>query len=90
MNWETEIDFIKDMDALKKQLGNRIKELRLSRGLRQVDFDEGEPSGVALSVYQTIESGKANPSLITLYKIASKLGVDIKELFEFGKPPSTS
>ena len=75
------MEFNDELSGLKSRLGDRLKSLRVARGLRQADFDEGEPSGVALSVYQSIESGKANPSLSTLFKISRKMNVSLEEIF---------
>ena len=77
------MDFESAAGDMKKRLGERIRHLRLARGLRQADFDEGDPTGIALSVYQSIEKGRANPSLTTLFKIAWKLDMELKDLFLF-------
>ena len=63
------------------KIGHRIIQLRNEKGIRQVDLaininiDDGS--------LRRIESGKTNPTIKTLEKIANGLGVDIKELFDF-------
>ncbi|MBS4760838.1 MAG: helix-turn-helix transcriptional regulator [Clostridium sp.] len=65
----------------KKLLGQRIKELRKKSNLTQeklaelIDIETGSLSG--------IESGRHFPSLPTLEKIALKLNIEMKALFEF-------
>lgn len=67
---------------LSKNLGKRIKELRLSIGKKQweiADILEMERSN-----YTRIESGKQCPNDANLEKIALALNVEIKDLFDFG------
>ena len=65
------------MIALK--LGQRIKELRLKKGLSQekfallIDMDR--------TYYASVESGKRNISLNNIEKIANGLEVSLDELF---------
>ena len=66
------------MINLSVLIGNRIRELRKERGLRQEDM---EKFGLSYKYYQRIESGKVNVTLKTLEKIANALGVDPAELF---------
>lgn len=61
-------------------LGQRIKEIRISKGISQEKF--------ALSIYMdrtyyaSVESGKRNISLINIEKIAKGLGLTLEELFK--------
>lgn len=61
-------------------LGQRIKEIRISKGISQEKF--------ALSIdmdrtyYASVESGKRNISLINIEKIAKGLGLTLEELFK--------
>ena len=52
-----------DIDKIKRQLGIRFKELRLSKGLKQEDL---EPWGFSYRYYGKIERGLANLTLDTL------------------------
>lgn len=65
----------------KKLLGKRIKELRKNKGLTQENF--AELINIETSSLSGIESGRHFPSLPTLERIAIKLDVEIKNLFEF-------
>jgi transcriptional regulator with XRE-family HTH domain len=58
-------------------IGNRIRELRKARDLRQEDM---AGFGLSYKYYQRIEAGKVNMTLKTLEKIAGALGVDAAEL----------
>jgi len=64
---------------LLKTLGEKIKSVRLEKGLRQNEiayrchFDK--------SSYNNIESGKRNITIITLYKISYALNVPIETFF---------
>ena len=65
-----------------KIVGNRIKKLRESKGLSQVDLVgkmEGEIDPTNIS---RIESGRTNPTIFTLYRIAEALEVELKELID--------
>jgi transcriptional regulator with XRE-family HTH domain len=61
-------------------LGERIKALRLERGLQQRQL--AEKAELAPSMVSQIESGRLTPSLHTLGKIAAVLGVAIAALFD--------
>lgn len=68
------------MERLSGLIGNRIKELRKERGLRQEDMEE---FGLSYRYYQKIESGRANITLGTVEKVARALKIDVRELFTF-------
>ena len=65
------------MTNLSALMGNRIRELRKARDLRQEDMAR---FGLSYKYYQRIEAGKVNMTLKTLEKIAGALGVDAAEL----------
>lgn len=64
---------------ITKQLGDRIKQLRIQKGLSQEKF--------ALSIFMdrtyfaSVESGKRNISILNIKKIADGLGISLSELF---------
>jgi transcriptional regulator with XRE-family HTH domain len=58
-----------------------VAEVRVQSGLTQEEFAE-RVAGVGLKYYQRIEAGRANMTVLTLAKFASRLGVEIRELFE--------
>jgi transcriptional regulator with XRE-family HTH domain len=67
-------------------LGERIKALRAERGLQQRQL--AEKAELAPSMVSQIESGRLTPSLHTLGKIATALGVAIAALFDGRLPGS--
>ena len=62
-------------------LGKRIKEIRLLKKIAQTEI--AYRCGFDKSNYNTIESGKRNPTIISLLKIAKALDVSITDLFNF-------
>ena len=60
--------------------GKNLKKARIEKGLSQetltldIGFDR--------TYISLLERAKRNPSLITIYRIANHLKIDIKELFE--------
>ena len=67
------------MDNLEKNIGNNIKEVRLSKGLSQEALAERcKFSNTTLSAY---ENGRKNPGLATTAKIAKALNVSIERLY---------
>ena len=64
-------------------LGERIKALRLERGLQQRQL--AEKADLTPSMVSQIESGRLTPSLNTLGRLAAALGVSIPALFD-GQP----
>jgi putative transcriptional regulator len=65
-------------DALLKQLGNRIKELRRFKNMTQAEL--ASAIGKDQQSIQRLESGKINPSFFYLQEIATGLGVSIQEI----------
>lgn len=65
----------------KRSLGKRIAALRRARGLSQETL--AEKSGYSTEFISLVERGINAPSVDGLDKIASALGVKIKELFDF-------
>jgi len=70
----------------KKLLGKRIKELRKNKGLTQEKF--AEMINLETASLSGIESGRHFPSLPTLERIANKLNVEIKTLFDYNPTKS--
>jgi DNA-binding XRE family transcriptional regulator len=67
-----------EADAGRKQLGRRLRALRLDRGLSQTDLaDQARVSRVTLA---RVESGVQSPGLATLDTLARALKVDFVEL----------
>jgi len=69
------------MNDIKKQLGQRIKEIRKSKNLTQEKLAEN--IGIESNNLSRLESGKNYPSAETVSKLAKALGVAVYELFIF-------
>ncbi|MFI3301199.1 MAG: helix-turn-helix transcriptional regulator [Candidatus Gastranaerophilales bacterium] len=69
------------MSKVKKLFGLRIKELRKEKEITQDYF--AEMIEIATRNLSKIETGKCFPSPEKLEKIATSLGCEIKDLFDF-------
>ncbi len=67
---------------IEKSLGKRIAELRKARSLTQEKF--AEKSGYSIEFISLVERGVNAPAVAGLEKIAKALGVEVKDLFDFG------
>lgn len=71
---------IVNKDKFLKQFGERVAEVRKSKGLTQEQLAD------LIEVHRTyigfIEQGKRNPLIWNVYKIADKLQVDLSTLFK--------
>jgi len=63
------------------QVGKRIKELRIQKGISQVDLVGRMDGNIDPTNISRIEAGRTNPTLLTLQRIANALEVNISELF---------
>ena len=66
---------------INKKLGNRIKYLRLQRGLSQEKL--AEAIDIATTSLSYVETGRSFMTLVTLEKLAKVLNVDLYEIFQF-------
>ena len=62
-------------------VGKRIKDIRESKGFSQVELVGRMQGEIDPTNISRIESGRTNPTLFTLYRIASALEVPLKDLF---------
>lgn len=69
-------------EVFLKKLGNRLRELRKRKGLRQEDFDDDTASSITIRGLQGIEYGEKNPKIYTLYKMSQKLGLNLSEVLD--------
>lgn len=69
------------MKPIKKLLGERIREIRKSKGFTQEQL--AEMVGVEPRHISRVEGGYNSPSIERLAKIADALGVPINEFFNF-------
>ena len=68
------------------EMGERLREARRARSLSLRTL--AERLGVSPSLISQIETGRANPSVSTLYAIAAELDVSLDELlFNDRRPP---
>ena len=63
---------------MRKLVGDNCKRIRTERGLTQEQLSER--SGLSQQYLSDLERGKRNPTIITIYEIASALGVSHVEL----------
>lgn len=69
---------LRKMEDIKVKFGQRVKELRLSKGYSQEKL--AEISDLDRTYIPGIEAGKRNVSLIVLQKIANAFQITISEL----------
>jgi transcriptional regulator with XRE-family HTH domain len=67
-------------DTLQKQLGLRLKQMRIAKGLRQEDLEKWNFS---YRYYGRLERGLVNPTLDTLARICEIFGIPLSDLFLF-------
>jgi transcriptional regulator with XRE-family HTH domain len=68
-----------DMRAL---VGGNVRRVRLKKGLSQENL--ADLSGLSQQYISTLETGRRNPTVITVYEIAQALGVSHMDLM---RPP---
>ncbi|PUB25842.1 helix-turn-helix protein [Elizabethkingia sp. YR214] len=64
------------------QVGKRIKELRIQKGISQVDLVGRMEGNIDPTNISRIEAGRTNPTLLTLQRIANALEITLKELLD--------
>src|SRR5215203_1380400 len=67
------------------EIGERVFELRDARGWSQVEL--AERAGINPATVTHVETGKVQPRLGTLRRLARAFGVDVEELSPPPKPP---
>lgn len=79
---------MKETDKLQKEflikLGNKIREIRLEKGLSQSEV--ANLCGKERQSYQRVESGNINATVWYLQHIASALKVEVKDLLNTDLP----
>jgi transcriptional regulator with XRE-family HTH domain len=66
-------------DVAPAIVGRRVRQLRLERGLSQMEL--AERSDVHRTYVSSLESGQRNVSVNLLFRLADGLGVPVRELF---------
>jgi len=72
------------MRSLRRDFGNRLKAIRLDRKLTQEEF--AELVGISVDFLSLIERGVNSPGFEVLERMADRLDVEVRELFDFRKP----
>jgi transcriptional regulator with XRE-family HTH domain len=67
-------------DTLRKQLGLRLKQLRIAKGLKQEDLEKWDFS---YRYYGRLERGTVNPTLDTLARLCKIFDITLSDLFLF-------
>ncbi|WP_316979501.1 helix-turn-helix domain-containing protein [Shumkonia mesophila] len=63
---------------MRKLVGRNLRRLRLKKGLTQEQF--AERSGFSQQYISGLEQGRRNPTVVTLYELATALGVSHVDL----------
>lgn len=71
-------------EDLKKELGARIRDIRLTLKIKQKDF--AEQMQISHTYVSEMENGVSNPSFLFLHKLASLYNVNLDYLFYGAKP----
>jgi len=70
---------------MRRLVGRNVKRLREKKGLTQEQF--AEISGFSQQYISSLERGRRNPTIITLYELSVALGVNYMDLFRPPKSP---
>ncbi len=65
---------------VKFKLGNRIRELRESKGISQKDFSYS--ADLDRSYIASVENGQRNISIVNIEKISKALEISLKDFFD--------
>lgn len=63
---------------MRKTVGGNVRRIRLKKGLTQEQF--AEISGFSQQYISGLEQGRRNPTVVTLYELATALGVSHVDL----------
>ena len=77
-----EVELKQKRDNLLLSLGSHIQTIRESKGLSQVDLAARMLGKFDTTNISRIESGRTNPTIFTLYRIATALEVPLEKLME--------
>lgn len=72
----------------KELTGQRIRELRRSKGMSQEGL--AEKVGISSKYLSSIERGQENPTFDTFIKLATALDIEIAEIFNFSHKGKSS
>jgi transcriptional regulator with XRE-family HTH domain len=69
---------------MRKLVGQNVRRIRLEKGLTQERFCD--LSGFSQQYVSGLETGRRNPTIVTIYELAKALGVSHMDLLQ--PPPS--
>ena len=69
-----------EKSELLQLLGKRIKNLRLEKGLSQVDLVARMQGNIDTTNISRIEAGRTNPTVYSLYRLSEALEISMSEL----------
>lgn len=72
-----------EKSEILKKVGKKIKEVRESKGFSQVELVGKMQGEIDPTNISRIESGRTNPTIYTLYRIAEALEVKVTDLVKF-------
>lgn len=75
-----------EKSLILKLVGKRIKDIRESKGISQVELVGKMQGEIDPTNISRIESGRTNPTLFTLFRLAEALEVDIRDLVDVSIP----
>lgn len=75
------------MEGVQTELGARLREARMAKNLALRELSRR--IGVSASMISQLERGAVMPSVATLYRLVSELGISMDELFN-GEEPGTA
>ena len=74
-----------DLPDFQRRFAERVRTLRVTRGLRQEDL---ENYGLSWKALQKLEYGKTDPKCSTLLKLCAAFAVTLPELLDVGEVPA--
>lgn len=74
-----------EKSELLKKVGKKIQNIRLEKGMSQVDLVGLIEGSIDTTNISRIESGRTNPTLYNLYRISKALDVPLTDLVNFEK-----
>ena len=74
-----------EKSELLKKVGKKIQNIRLEKGMSQVDLVGLIEGSIDTTNISRIETGRTNPTLYNLYRISKALDVPLMDLVNFEK-----
>lgn len=71
-----------EKSELLKKVGKKVQELRNEKGMKQVDLAAKIQGDIDTTNISRIESGRTNPTIYTLYRIAEALEVPLINILD--------